>query len=171
MKARTLAILLTCAAGFAAGLLQAQQLPKIEGENLLGQKVTLPDAAAGQPTAIVIGFTHGSNNETKAWAARLQHELPAYSIAVLEDAPRLVRGMAVHGIKGSVPEDQRDRFIVVVHNEKELKAAAQFDRPEDAYVLLLDKAGAICWRFHGPVTDAAIAELKRNADSEDGKKE
>ena len=112
---------------------------------------------------MVIGFTHSSQNQTKAWAARLQHEFPTYSIAVLEDAPRLVRGMAVHGMKGGVPEDQRDHFVVIYHNEKELKQAAGFDAPDDAYVLLLDKDGAIRWSFHGPVTDAAVGELKSQA--------
>lgn len=143
-----------------SGVAGAQQFPKIEGENLLGRKIALPDAAAGQPAVVVIGFTHGSNNQVKAWTASLKGDLPVYSIAVLEDAPRLVRGMAVHGIKGSVPEDERDRFLIVVHDEKELKQAAEFDHPDDAYVLLLDKAGAIRWRFHGAVTDAAMEQVK-----------
>jgi len=68
--------------------------------------------------------------------------------------------MAVHGMKGGVPEEQRDHFVVIYHNEKELKQAAGFHRPDDAYVLLLDKDGAIQWRFHGAVTDAAFEELK-----------
>ena len=141
-------------------VLYAEQFPRIEGENLLGQKMALPDAAAGHPAVVVIGFTHSSQNQTKAWAGRLQHEVPTYSIAVLEDAPRLVRGMAVHGMKSGVPEDQRDHFLVIYHNEKELKQTAGFDRPDDAYVLLLDKDGAIQWRFHGAVTDGAVEELK-----------
>jgi hypothetical protein len=156
MKTCALAMLLAGGVIF----LHAEQFPKVEGENLLGQKIALPDAAAGHPAAVVIGFTHSSQNQTKAWAARLQHELPTYSIAVLEDAPRMVRGMAVHGMKGGVPEDQRDRFVVIYHNEKELKQAAGFDRPDDAYVLLLDKDGGIQRRFHGAVTDAAVEELK-----------
>jgi hypothetical protein len=135
----------------------------VEGENLLGQKTALPDAAAGHPAVIVIGFTHASQNQTKAWAARLQHEFAVYTIAVLEDAPRLVRGMAVHGMKGGVPEDQRGHFVVIYHNEKELKQAAGFDGPNDAYVLLLDKDGAIRGRFHGPVTDAAMEQLRSQA--------
>ena len=143
--------------------LQAEQFPRVEGENLLGKKIALPDATTGHAAVIVIGFTHGSQNQTKAWTASLQQELPIYSIAVLEDAPRMVRGMAVHGMKGAVPEDQRDHFVVIYHNEKELKQAAAFEHPDEAYVLLLDKDGAIRWRFHGPVTDAALQELESQA--------
>jgi hypothetical protein len=138
-------------------------VPRIEGENLLGQKTALPDVAAGHPAVVVIGFTHSSQNQVKEWAARLQHELPTFSVAVLEDAPRLVRGMAVHGMKGGVREDQRDHFVVVYHHEKELKEAAGFGPPNDAYVLLLDKDGAIRWSFHGPVSDAAADELESKA--------
>jgi hypothetical protein len=143
--------------------LQAEQFPRVEGENLLGKTIVLPDAAAGHAAVIVIGFTHGSQNPTKAWTSSVPQELPIYSIAVLEDAPRMVRGMAVHGMKGGVPEDKRDHFVVVYHNEKELKQATGFEHPDDAYVLLLDKDGAVRWRFHGPVTDAALQELESQA--------
>jgi hypothetical protein len=158
---RTSALVLLLMARFVA--LQAEQLPRVEGENLLGLKMALPEAAAGHLAVIVIGFTHASQSQTKAWVARLQHQLPVYTIAVLEDAPRLVRGMAVHGMKAGVPEDQRDHFIVIYHNEKELKQAAGFDAPDDAYVLLLDKDGGIRWRFHGPMGDAAVEQLKSQA--------
>jgi ATP10 protein len=157
MRACILAMLL-------AGSLVGEQFPRVEGENLLGQKTTLPDAAAGHPTVVVIGFTRASQNQTKSWAASVREDLSTYSVAVLEDAPRLVRGMTVRGMKSGVPEDQREHFVVIYRNEKELKQVAGFDNPDDAYVLLLDKDGAIHWRFHGAVTDAAIEELRSRAD-------
>lgn len=144
-------------------LSQTDRFPAVQGENLLNQKITLPEAASGHAAVIVIGFSHSSNREVKAWSDRLQHDLPVYSIAVLEEAPRLVRGMAVHGMKSGVPQDQRGHFIVVYRDERELKAVAGVDAPNDAYVLLLDKDGAIRWRTHGAVTDAAVEELKSHA--------
>jgi hypothetical protein len=72
--------------------------------------------------------------------------------------------MAVHGMKGGVPEDERGNFVVVYHNEKELKQAAGFEQPNDAYVFLLAKDGAIQWKFRGPVTDAAVQELTTKAE-------
>ena len=141
---------------FAIPLL-AQQFPSIEGQNLREHRVKLPD---GKPSVVVMGFTHGSQTQTKAWTQRIGTQLPLYSIAVLEDVPRLVRGMASHGIKSGVPENQRERFLLVYHNEKELKEAAGFSTPDDAYVLLVDSTGAIRWKLHGPVTDAAMEQLK-----------
>lgn len=134
-----------------------QQFPAIEGQNLREHRVKLPD---GKKDVVVIGFTHGSQNQTKAWSKRLTAEYPTYSIAVLEDVPRLVRGMATHGIKSGVPEDQRERFLLVYHGEKELKEAAGFSTPDDAYILMVDPSGAIKWKYHGPLTDAALEQLK-----------
>lgn len=143
----------------------AEQFPKLEFENLPGKTVTLPDAAAGHPAVLVVGFTHASQKQTKPWSDKLQRAFPkaggvmVFSVAALEDVPRLVRGMATHGIRSGVPEAERDRFLLLYKHEKELKAAAQFGTPDDAYVMLLGRDGAILWRFHGPVSDAALAEL------------
>jgi hypothetical protein len=68
--------------------------------------------------------------------------------------------MAIAGIKSGVAQDQRARFLVLTHHEKELKDAAAFTTPDDAYLLLMDRDGAIRWRFHGALTDTARAELK-----------
>ena len=147
----------------------AETLPQIEGENLMGRKIVLPEAAAGHRAILVIGFSHASQGQTKAWADRLDREFPnrqmvtVYPVAVLEAVPRLVRGMASHGIKSGTPKEQRDRFLLVYHQEAELKMAAGFTAPDDAYILLLDASGAIRWRFHGPVTDSAVAELQKEA--------
>jgi hypothetical protein len=141
----------------------ADQFPAIGGDNLLGAKVALPDAAKGHVTAIVVGFTHASQTQTQAWSAKIASQLDYYSIAVIEDAPRLVRGMISSGMKSSVAKDQRDRFVLATKGEKELKEAAGFDKPDDAYLLLIDRDGQIRWRFHGPVSDGALGELKSQA--------
>ena len=147
----------------------AETLPQIEGENLMGRKIVLPEAAGGRRAILVIGFSHASQGQTKAWADRLDREFPnrqmvtVYPVAVLEAVPRLIRGMVSHGIKSDTPKEQRDRFLLVYQKEAELKMAAGFTAPDDAYILLLDASGAIRWRFHGPVTDSADAELQKEA--------
>ncbi len=151
-----LCLLLAAISAFGADL-----FPSIEGDNLLGKKVVLPDAVKGHPAVVVVGFTRGSQGQIKAWRDRLSAGIDAWSIAILEDAPRLVRGVAIAGIRSGVPPNRRDRFVIVIHNEKQLKAALGFDRPDDAYVALIDRDGAIRWRFHGPVADGPLRDLEK----------
>jgi hypothetical protein len=144
---------LWCGAAFAqAGF------PQTEGETLAGKKVSLPGAFGGQ-AVVIVGFTHASQKQTKEWAQRL-HGQGVWSIAVLEDAPRLVRGMAVHGIKSGVPKEEYERFVVVYKGEKELKEAAGFEKPDEAYVMVVDDKGVIRRRVHGQATDAALQEVQ-----------
>lgn len=44
----------------SAGSAAAQQLPRLQEENLNGQQVVLPDAAAAKVAILVFGFTRGS---------------------------------------------------------------------------------------------------------------
>ena len=145
----------------SGGILCAQEaVPAIEGESLSGKTVSLPAATAGQSAILIIGFTHASQKQVKEWALRVHDRFPEWSIAILEDVPRLMRGMVSHSIKGSIPQDEHDRFLLVYHGEKALKQAAGFEQPDDAYVLVIDGSGKIGWRFHGPVTDAAIDQAR-----------
>jgi len=149
-----------CLLAICAGVLHAQQvMPSIEGETLSGKKVSLPAAIGSQPALLIIGFTHASQTQTKAWSARVHDRFPTWSIAVLEDATRMVRGMARHGIKSGTPKDQYDHFVLVYHGEKELKQAAGFDKPDEAYLLVIESSGSIRRKYHGPVTEAAADEI------------
>ena len=113
-----------------------------------------------------MGFSHGSQSQVKAWTDRANAEfhnnphIAVYSMAVLEDAPRLVRGMAVHGIRSGVPAGQRDHFVIIYQGEADLKRIAGFRKADDAYLLLLDPTGGINWTTRGPANDSLMADLK-----------
>ena len=144
----------------SASLPGAQQvIPPIEGETLAGAKISLPAAAGGHPALLIVGFTRGSQEQTKAWSMRVRGRFPAWSIAVLEDVPGLIRGMVARSIRNATPKDQHGSFVLVSRGEKPLKQAAGFSRPDDAYLLVIDGSGAIRWSFHGPVTEAAMEQL------------
>jgi len=144
----------------------AQSLfPRFDAEALSGRKLTLPAATQGHQALLVVGFTHGSGPHCTDWAKRLAAEfkgdagLERYTVIFLEDAPKLVRGMAKSGIKGGVPKEEYDRFVIVTEHEKEVKAAVHFEAPDDAYLVLLGPDGAVRWTSHGPVADAPVRQI------------
>ena len=114
----------------------------------------------------MIGFTQKSQTASEAWSKQLKADLgkdfPFYSIAVLEDAPRLLRGMITGSIKKTVPKDDQDRFLIVTKGQKELKIAFGFDKAaqDDAYLAFIDKTGKITWKYHGKPTPATTAQIK-----------
>ncbi len=144
----------------------AQSLPKTEFETLAGSKLTLPAAAAGKTALLIVGFTHASGKPTGEWGKELAPDcrshprLVCYQIAVLQDAPRMFRGMIAGGIKRGIPKDQQDSFLILVHDEDTWKSLAGFANPDDAYLLLVDDRANIHWKTHGPPTAAALKSLR-----------
>ena len=80
------------------------------------EEAEYPWAVQGHPALLVVCFTHASGPHCTEWSKRLKREfgtiprLGNIHVVFLEDAPRLVRGMAKSGIKSGVPKEDYDRF-------------------------------------------------------------
>ena len=144
----------------------AQQFPHLEEESLAGQKVILPESVSGKVAVLVLGFSKASSTPTGAWAKRAQEEFgknpgfAMYQLAVIEEAPSLIRGMIISGMKKGMPDAQRAYVVPVVHRESELKKQVNFKQPDDAYILLLDRSGTIVYEAHAASLDPGYAELR-----------
>jgi hypothetical protein len=147
---------------------RSEPLPKTPSESLAGRQMMLPDSLKGHPAVVIVGFSKSSQTRVKEWDTQVRKRLgeafDVYQVAVLEDAPRFVRGMITHAMKGSIPADRQDHFLIVVKGETELKNAAAFAESDDAYVLLLNGTGDVRWRTHGAVSDAALRELQEQVE-------
>ncbi len=150
----------------AVTVLAAQELPQIEGDSLAGHHVVLPRAASGKIAVLVLGFSKASKTTTSAWGQKIETdfaatpELVLYQLPVLEDVPGVIRGMVISSIKKSVPENRRGYFIPVLNGESDLKKLVNYNQPDDAYLVLLDRSGQIVYQMHGPLSDLGYAELR-----------
>lgn len=141
-------------------------MPKVEGESLAGHPVTLPAASSGKVAVLIFGFSKASKTPTSLWAKKFYEDFGRrpdfviYQLPVLEDVPRLVRRMVISSMKGGVPEDQRDHFVPILHGEADLKKLVTFKEPDDAYLVLLDRAGTIVQQSHGPFEATKYSQLR-----------
>jgi len=171
---QSLALCLVLCLLLLAGWAAAQNLakmPDIEGENLAGQKVTLPQATKGEVAVLVFGFSRASKAPTSAWADKLNSEFGArsgfalYQLPVLEQVPRFIRGMVISGMKRNVGVSVREHFVPLLQREEELKKLVSYKEPDDAYLVILDRGGQIVQQWHGTLTDAAYARLHGELES------
>lgn len=147
-------------------------MPTTQGQSLSGHEVTLPGATSGHPAVIVIGFSHSSQKSMEHWDKEIGAKVtakpgvPLYNVAVIQDAPRFLRGMITHSMKAMVPAAGQDRFLTVVQGQDELKKAVDFSTGDEAYVVVLDSAGKIVFRTHGEPSETAkkqvLAQIKDN---------
>ncbi len=148
--------------------LAAQGLPKIEGDNLAGNHVTLPGAASGKVAVLILGFSKASKAPSSAWAQRIETDFAGipdfvlYQLPVLEDVPGFIRGMVISNIKKDVPESRRDYFVPVLHGESDLKELVTYKEPDDAYLILLDPGGKIAYQIHGMLSETGYTEFRQH---------
>jgi hypothetical protein len=166
MRIKRLLLLLCCLALTANCRAQsASPLPGIEGDSLAGTKVVLPEACTGKVAVLIFGFTKASKSQTSAWASTLskdpagQPHFELYQLPVLENVPRLVRGVVISSMRKGVAEGARDHFIPILQGEAELKKLVHYAEPDDSYLIVLDRAGQITLQRHGAMSEAGISEL------------
>lgn len=155
LKTAASALCLMCVA-FAA-----DAFPHVNGQTFGERAVVLPDAFKGKPAILVITFTRAAQEQARAWSDKLKSgSTAAYQVLELEDVPRLMRGFVRGSIRRSIPEESRDKFVLLFEGQDELKRAVSFQASDDAYVVLLDASGNIVWREHGAVDEKKLAGLK-----------
>lgn len=139
-------------------------LPTVSGQTLTGQNLELPSAAAGELAVVTFSFSHAAGRDAQDWAQRLSKDLPQtplFTVIVLESAPRLVRGMAVSGIKKGMPSALHARTILLYRDEKLWKQRLHIVDANHSFVILIGPTGRIEWMSAAPYSDASYVELQK----------
>jgi hypothetical protein len=113
---------------------------------------------------VIFSFSKAAGNDARSWNERLSRDfpknVPSFTIIMLESVPKLFRGMALSGIKGSMPGSMQDRTMVLYRDETLWKQRLAFSMDNRAYVILLGPDGRIAWRSEGAFAEAAYAQLR-----------
>lgn len=140
-------------------------MPVFPMTSLAQETVVLPDAAKARIAIVIAGFTKSSSTATGAWRQRADKDFAAdprvvvYEAAILEDVPRLIRGMVVGSMRKNTPGDRQHRLLITYEKEAEWKRIGAYGPGDHAYVFLLDDKGEIVWRGHGLFTEGQYATL------------
>ncbi len=163
---RSITLLLVAGCCLAA----SDNLPVTPAETLADQKIVFPTALAGKAAVCVFGFSKEAGDRTKVWMTRLSQDgINAWSIANLEGAPGLVRGMIRSSMRKGTPQPLLERSLILTKDEKAWKRAVGSKQDNLPVVVLLDGKGQILWTHEGPFGDEPYRELKTRLDATDGR--
>jgi hypothetical protein len=141
----------------------AQSLPVTPVESLTGQKLSFPSALAGKTAVCVFGFTKEAGDHTKDWMIRLNKDgVNAWSVANLESAPSLIRGMIRSSMRKGTPEAQQGHSLVMTKDGQAWKKALEVKQESLPVVVVFDASGKIAWKQEGTLTEDAYRELRKH---------
>jgi hypothetical protein len=142
-------------------------IPASHGTTLTGTTMSLPEALKGKVGVLVVGFSHASQGEVSSWGRLLQadygksDDVVYFELPMLAAAPKILRGMIVKKMGSAMPFAEKEHFVPLMEGEPAWRGVARYDKPDDAYVMLVDDQGLVLWQTEGEATDAAWGELKK----------
>jgi hypothetical protein len=142
-----------------------ETLPPLRGEFLTGRQAQLPDAASGRIALLALGFTYNSRFPVEAWIGRFRKDFGSnphvtfYEIPMIGGMARLGKWFIDSGMRKGTPEKDQENVITVYGGVDSWKQRVEFQSPDAAYLVLLDKHGAVRWRHNGAFDEATYKEL------------
>jgi hypothetical protein len=142
-------------------------LPAAEAETLAGAKVSLPQVFGSRPAILIWSFSREGGAKVKDWFAALDREAPGevYSVAMLEAAPRLIRGLIRSGMRGGTPAHAHSRTLLLYKGGKEWRSRLGLKDAALPLIVVLDSAGEIVWSrgaaYSSSLAVEAITALRR----------
>lgn len=126
--------------------------PTVTGESLDGETVTLPDALAGQPAVLLVGYRQETQFDIDRWLLGFAQAGLAAPILELPTIPSLgaslASGFIDDGMRAGIPKE--DWGVVVTLYGGAAKPVAELTGTENgnnARVIVLAPDGTIAW-FH-----------------------
>lgn len=139
-------------------------MPTLPVESLAARQLTVPEDLRNLPHLFIVGFSKASGFQATQWSRLVEgrflpSSLAIYNVSVIEDVPRLLRGLIVSSIRSGVPEQLHDRFLVASRQARDWKSLASYSEPDAAYLVLTNSNHQVVWRARGPATEAKVQAL------------
>ena len=137
----------------------------MRGEYLTGREAVLPESGKGKVSLLLLGFTYESRFSVEAWAKRFRDQfasdprLSFYEVPMISGLARLGKWFIDSGMRRGTPKADYEHVITVYRGANEWKRRVGFGDPNAAYLILLDPAGNVAWRYQGRFDEGAYQEL------------
>lgn len=143
------------------------RLPELRGAFLTGREAVLPEAAEGRVALLLLGFTYKSRFAVQDWADRFRTQFQSDPRVTFYEAPmiggmaRLAKWFIDSGMRRGTPEQDYEHVVTVYRGVDSWKRRVRFAEPDAAYLILLDRAGKVAWRYQGAFEGGVFEALSR----------
>jgi hypothetical protein len=136
------------------GVCAAQSIPATDGETLSGHRIVVAEAIRGHRAVLIAGFSKEAGDGCSAWAKMVHADsslkaVGVYQLAMLEEAPRILRPMIKSGMRKGLSAGELEEFVILTRDEKLWRSYFGVDNDKDPWVVLVDAGGGVVWHGHG----------------------
>jgi len=141
-------------------------IPRLEGENLLGDLLSFPKDLAAPLTLIVIGFKREHQIDIDTWIQTYQEKSLAdqsvdfFELPIIYEVGMVKRLFINNGMKMGIPDPEQLKRTVTIYMKRQNLFDALKMKEDNIYSLLVTQKGKILWRSEGAASAQKIDTLE-----------
>jgi len=140
------------------------KFPEVQDDSLAKTPVSLPDAAKGKVTLVVISFLHQNQSQLDSWlepyvdkfGTKESHTF--YEVPMISGGYKFMRPMIDGGMRAGIPTAKHKNVVTMYGDVEKYIKALNLD-PKYGYAFLLDREGIIRWQGQGFSTPETLKEF------------
>ena len=138
--------------------------PSVNGTSLEGQDVEIPKDFSGAPALLLIGYAQRAQFDIDRWIlGALQAELKVKLVeipTIKGMVPEMIQSYIDNGMRSGIPKEDWGSVITVYEDAGKIISLLGNERPQSAYVVLIDSDSKIVWTSNRGYSATQILELK-----------
>jgi len=145
------------------------KFPEIKDDSLEKTPVSLPEAARGKVTLVVISFLHQNQPQLDSWLEPFVDKFSNkeshtfYEVPMISGGYKFMRPMIDGGMRAGIPKAKHKNVVTMYGDVEKYIKALNLD-PKYGYAFLLDREGIIRWEGQGFSTPETLKELSETAE-------
>ncbi len=143
--------------------------PEIKDNSLEKTPVSLPEAAKGKVTLVVISFLHQNQPQLDSWLEPFvdkygnKESHTFYEVPMISGGYKFMRPMIDGGMRAGIPKAKHKNVVTMYGDVKKYIKALNLN-PKYGYAFLLDREGIIRWQGRSFSTPETLKELFETAE-------
>ena len=144
--------------------LGGSKFPQVRAEGLDGKAVVVPDDYLGKETVLLVGYTQRAQFDIDRWILGILQADIAVQLVELPTIPGMmpvvVQGFITKGMRGGIPQEDWAAVATVFEDADIIVNTLGNDRPQNAYVVLLNSTGEIIWNTNRGYSAQQVLQMK-----------
>ena len=139
--------------------------PKVQGQALSGAELKIPEDLQGNCAVLLIGYKQKTQFDIDRWIlGLLQLKTPIELLELPTIAgmmPEMVSEFISNGMRSGIPQEDWGTVVTVFEDAEKIIAALGNERPQSAYVVLINGDGGILWFYNQGYSAQQVIKLDK----------
>lgn len=142
------------------------QFPSVNGNDLLRNKVSLPEDLNSKFNVLIIAFQQWHQGLVNSWVPFLNHmveqypDFDYYELPTIRKMNWLSRSIIDNGMRAGIPShDTRRRTITLYIDKEPFKKKLEIPDESDIHLFLMTNEGDILWTDSGAISERKAESL------------